>query len=253
MRFPQRREIGALFSLLALAASAMASPDRDAAVVRRNFAAAQVWVVGERHRVAAGHRLFGALVAQTLEAGDQVRVGLEIPADRQAALDQALGGGDGAVAPVVIDCPSYRGLLARLGALAEVYPGRLAVRAIDAPTGATRDRDRHMAEALQRMQAGGQRVLALVGNLHALKATPDRYGAAHTPLAARLEAAGIEVASLLQLGPGHATLGQGSGVLVATVDPAASALRALARLVEEPGACDDARPGRTADAVILRP
>ncbi len=253
MTFPQRRGIGALLSLLAVAVSAAASPDRDAAEVRLRFAGASVWVVGERHRVVAGHQLFGALVAQTLEAGERVQVGLELPADRQAALDAVMAGGAGVVAPVVIDCPSYRVLLIRLGELAGAYPGRLAVRAIDTPTGVTQDRDRHMAEALGRLQGGGQRVLALVGNLHALKAAPGRDKAEPPRLAARLKAAGLDVASLLQLGPSRAPREQYSGVLVATAAPAAAALQKLGRLVEGAETFDASWPGRAADAVILRP
>ncbi|MDF1552444.1 MAG: hypothetical protein P1P84_05245 [Deferrisomatales bacterium] len=253
MLFLRCREIGAWIFLLAAATGAVASPDGEATAVRQRFSAAPVWLVGERHRVAAGHDLFGALVAQTLKAGERVQVGLELPADRQPALDAVLAGGAGVVAPVVIDCPSYRGLLTRLGELTAEYPGRLVVRAIDAPSGPSQERDRHMAEALGRMQAGGQRVLALVGNLHALKAAPGREGAVPTRLAARLEAAGVQVASLLQLGPGRAPPGQRSEVLVATAGPATAALRGLARLVEGSGAFDARLPGRAADAVILRP
>jgi len=231
-----------------------ASPVQDASAVRRQFAEQSVWVIGERHRVAAGHELFEALVADALHAGERVLVGLEIPADRQAALEEALAGQRGAPAPAVIDSPSYRNLLTRLGELSQVYPGRLTVRAIDTPHGGGQNRDRHMAETLHRWHAEGQRVMALVGNLHALKAPLGLEGRGGLRLAARLEAAGLGVASLLQLGPDGATpTGATGGVLAATAEPAAPALAALASLVQG----EDVSPGpwlaQGADAVILRP
>lgn len=231
-----------------------ASPVQDASAVRQQFAEQSVWVIGERHRVAAGHGLFEALVADALHVGERVLVGLEIPADRQAALEEALAGDGGAAPPVVIDSPSYRGLLMRLGELTRAYPGRLTVRAIDTPQGATQNRDRHMAEMLHRWRVDGQRVMALVGNLHALKAPLGLEGRGGLRLAARLESAGLGVASLLQLGPDGATpAGATGGVLTAAAEPAAPALAALARLVQGDEVSPVAWLTQAADAVILRP
>lgn len=230
-----------------------ASPGQDAAAVRRQFAEHPVWVIGERHRVAAGHELFEALVADALHVGERVLVGLEIPADRQAALEEALAGQRGAPAPAVIDSPSYQNLLTRLGELSQTYPGRLTVRAIDTPHGGGQNRDRHMAEMLHRWHADGQRVMALVGNLHALKAPLGLEGRGGLRLAARLQAAGLEVASLLQLRPGAVPADGVGSVLAATDEPAAPALTAFASLVQGEDVSPAPWLAHGADAVILRP
>jgi hypothetical protein len=253
MTVVQRRATGALFLLLAGAPCAAADTDREAAEVGRRFAPVPVWVVGERHRVPAGHRLFGELVARSLSAGERVQVGLEIPVDRQRALDAALAGGSTAVAPVVIDCPSYRELLQRLGELGEGYPGRLQVSAIDAPTGARGDRDLHMAAALASAGPQPERVLVLVGNLHALKGKPPAPSGSGGRLAALLEAGGRQVASLLQLGAGAGPGAQSSGVLRASSPTARPALRRLAGLTAGPKPRDGSWLSHAADGVILRP
>lgn len=223
-----------------------------AAALRSRFASTPVWVIGERHRVAAGHRLFFHLVRDALEAGERVLVGLEVPGDRQPQLDAVLAGRGGNVAPVVIDCASYRDLLEKLGGLRKERPRSLRVRAIDAPWGADVDRDCHMAAMLQRERSGWDRVLVLAGNLHALRWVPQRHEAPPPRLAARLAQAGVSVASVLQLGSRRPSVAEAGTLLSPDSPTAEAALRGVAALLGVPAGETGRCLHWLTDAVVLR-
>lgn len=169
---------------------------------------ADVVIVGERHREAPAHALFLSLVEEFLARGERVAVGLEIGSDRQPQLDEAIRGGEGAdrVAVPPINSPSYRELLRGLARLAAGAGARLAVHAIDAPAGSGSDRDEAMAAEVAATLRGGacDRVVVLVGNLHALKevASPKGGDGARERLAGLLSSRGMRVASLVQQFPG---------------------------------------------------
>lgn len=224
-----------------------------AAALRSLFTSNPVWVIGERHRSAESHLLFFRLVRDALEAGERVLVGLEVPMDRQPQLDAVLAGRGGTVAPVVIDCASYQDLLERLGALYRERPGSLEVRAIDAPWGSEIDRDVHMAAALQSARSGWDRVLVLVGNLHAVRWAPPRREPPTQRLAAHLARAGESVTSVLQLGARRPP-GSGAGALLPPDSPTAeAALRGVAGLLGVPAGGAASCLHRLTDAVVLHP
>lgn len=167
--------------------------------------AASIVVVGERHRQAASHRFFLELVERLAARGERVSVGLEIPSDRQRELEGALRGrrSPAGVAHPIIDSTSYQELIRGLGALIGTLP--VAVYAIDAPRGGSGDRDAAMAARIGALAAGGcDRVLVLVGNLHALKTIPWARRVRPRPekLAELLADAGLSVASVIQSFPG---------------------------------------------------
>ncbi len=203
---------------------------------------ARVVLVGERHRQPAGHRLFVRVVAGYLDRGERVAAGLEIPADRQERLDAAVAGTGpaGGVAPVVVDGPSYRTLLGRLGGLARQHPGRLAVLALDAPAGPGAARDRTMASGvLDALARGTDRVVVLVGNLHALKAAPGA-----PTLGGLLVEAGVAVASVVA-GPGG-----GSWRWAGPAEPEAARLVASLWALRA-GTLPAVPPARVVDGVFL--
>lgn len=172
--------------------------------VLQAFTDVSVLIVGERHREGDSHELFYELVATLVSRDERVLVGLEIAADRQGDLDAFLSGQgrpDGLVHPI-IDSPSYRELIRRLGDLAVSSGDRLRVMAVDAPQFASLDRDGEMAIRIQEALGSGtyDRAMVLAGNLHALKAIPWSPQVPEPPgrLAQVLERSGIPVASLVQ-------------------------------------------------------
>jgi hypothetical protein len=245
--------LAALLWLISPPVAAATHHDDPAAALRSRFASAPVWVIGERHRSAMGHRLFFRLVREALEAGERVLVGLEVPKDRQLQLDSVLAGRGGRVAPVVIDCPSYRDLLERLGDLRRERPGGLEVRAIDAPWGSDADRDAYMAATLEGERFGWDRVLVLVGNLHALRWVPQHREPLAQRLAARLAQAGVGVASVLQLDARQPPVEE-AGTLLPPDSPTVEAnLRRVAALLGVPAGGTGRWLHRLTDAVVLRP
>jgi len=202
---PFPRRIGTWSALLGALLPAAALPAFRLPEVGTPFSpSGSVTILGERHRTPAGHRLFLNLVEQLAKRGERVLVGLEIPSDRQSALNAALRGKrfPGDIAHPIIDCPSYRTLLAGLGDLTREQHLRLAVTAIDAPDPSAQSREVAMASALLAAIRSGayDRVAVLVGNLHALKEVPwaPDAAAAGPRLAGLLANAGLPVTSVLQ-------------------------------------------------------
>jgi hypothetical protein len=165
---------------------------------------APVVILGERHREPRSHALFLDMVDAFLSRGERVVVGLEIGSDRQAELEAALQGLHPSVqvAHPLVDSTSYRELLRGLGRWAGRPDSPLKVRAIDAPSGAGIDRDTEMAYWVRDALEGEScdRVLVLVGNLHALKEIPWTSGVTdpQAKLAGLLAGKGVEVVSLVQ-------------------------------------------------------
>jgi len=124
---------------------------------------------------------------------------LEIASDQQAVLDAAMRR-EAALSAIhihpIIDHLFYREMLMRLVDLAR--RGRcLRVHAVDAPEQGTESKDSWMAREIQAFISGGP-VLALVGNLHALKRIRWESGEDNPYLAERLVRRGIPVLSILQ-------------------------------------------------------
>jgi hypothetical protein len=218
--------------------------------------AGRVVIVGERHRHPSSHQLFLDFVRDTATRGERVLVGLEIPSDRQAALDTVLRGerSPEGLAHPIIDCPSYRALLVGLGELVRARGAQVEVRALDAPIDGCGTRDAAMAASvLTAVRSGAfDWVAVLAGNLHALKEVPWAPAAVRAgPRMARLLAdAGVPVLSLLQAFEGEGACGEQASFYPAGEPVAALNVLALwAGLNTQP-----ASPGvadRAADGVIL--
>ncbi|MBI5013923.1 MAG: hypothetical protein HZB55_00330 [Deltaproteobacteria bacterium] len=184
---------------------------------------APVFILGERHREASSHALFLEVVNAFVARGERVLVGLEIGSDRQPYLDAAIRGtgSPDAVARPPIDSPSYRELVHALGGLARAPDSRVTVRAIDAPVGSSSDRDEEMAATVGAALRSGScdRVVALVGNFHALKEVPAATGATdpRKRLAGLLSDRGVKVVSLVQKFPGPCA-GRANATLFAAGD-----------------------------------
>lgn len=212
---------------------------------------ARVLLVGERHREPSSHALFARLAQALAGRGERVLVALEIPWDREEDVRAALEGVDSPGFPV-IDSPSYRELLATLGRLGS---RGVSVRAVDAAPRDLEARDaamaRRMADALER--EGYDRVVALVGNLHALRAipwAPDLGSRSREKLGALLEARGIGVSSVLQGFPEGCRDAASPRLHGAGSPQAEAAVEALWGLLRtrrpEPGSA-----ARAADAVVV--
>jgi hypothetical protein len=181
-----------------------ATPAGVAQEIAKAYGDAAVVLVGERHGESRSHAFFADLVEALAARGGRLLVGLELPSDRSEDLRAALEGIECPDFPVV-DGPSYRELLFSLGRMA---PGRVAVEAVDAGAGAAEPRDELMAHRIAAaLEIGGyDQVVALVGNLHALKTIPWAQSARPPPgdrLAGILRTRGLQVASLVQWLPQH--------------------------------------------------
>jgi hypothetical protein len=219
--------------------------------VLAGHSAARVLLVGERHRKPASHAFFARLAEALADRGERILVALEVPWDREADLEAALGGAQSPPFPV-IDGPSYRDLLARLGGLRD---RGITVAAVDAAARDAESRDAAMARRLENALASGRydRVLALVGNLHALKSIPwtaQGGSGSRDKLGVLLSAQFPGVASVLQWFPegcGEAMVPRFHG---ADDPPAVSAVEGLWNLLHtqppEPGSAAQA-----ADAVVV--
>ncbi len=242
---PTRRP-GAPRALLVLLLSAALLPSPGGAAppppLIRLAAGSRVCLVGERHRSPEGHRMFGELVSVLAGEKGMLVVGLEIPADRQGLLDRALGSGEvpEGLVPRVIDSPSYRRLLNELGRLGSRH--RIRLWALDAPEGSGADRDAFMARrVLEALDAGADRVVALVGNLHVLGVPADR-------LAGRLLAAGIPTSRVLTVALRRSS-GPAPGTWLPAPDPRVlAAVQQLWSLLRQP---PDGAPAAAVHGLVL--
>lgn len=124
-------------------------------------------LLGERHQQPNSQKLFIQLVQHYIHNRNRVLVGLEIPADKQIELDNALAGGtDFSFIHSTIDHSAYRDMIHTLGTM----KGNVIIQAIDAREDDV-FRDKAMSRNLLSAQASGEydKILVLVGSLHAVK------------------------------------------------------------------------------------
>jgi hypothetical protein len=163
----------------------------------------QVVIIGETHRRADSTEWFLTTVSNYVKNGKCLHVALEIKSSQQPVLNAAMRGN----APFssirihpIIDHPSYRDMLKGFGGLI-MKKHCLTVHAIDAPKNVRVNRDKWMAEHFPDIR-NGTPIIALLGSLHALKQVNWYQGVKDEPyLAERLQAAGIDVFSVIQNWP----------------------------------------------------
>jgi hypothetical protein len=158
-----------------------------------------ITVLGERHRRPESTQLVADLVDKFTGAGGCLAVALEIPSNQQPALDAAMTG-KSPVADVfihpIIDHPAFREMLEGFHNLSQA--GRcLSVEAVDVPPGVAISRDHWMTDKIAEL-AKDQRVLTLMGNLHAIKRVQWESGIDDPFLAEHLERRGLQVLSVMQ-------------------------------------------------------
>jgi hypothetical protein len=164
-----------------------------------------VVIVGETHRRPESTQFVADTVAEYLQGGKCLTVGLEIPSHQQPVLERAfLGAWRLNRVPIssiplgsLIDHPGYRKMLASFRD--QIRKGRcLKVRAIDAPQIVPTDRDEWMEKQVLEVMEGTP-ILVLAGNFHAMKDVRWKSDPLGGPsLAERLIDRGIRVASMLQ-------------------------------------------------------
>ena len=112
--------------------------------------------------------LFLALVQHYVQQGKRIFIGLEIPADKQAELDETISrnGSEFSFIYRVIDHPAYRKMIRSLGTL----KGDITVRAIDARDDEN-SREVAMSRNLALALSSGEynKIIALVGSNHVIK------------------------------------------------------------------------------------
>ncbi len=154
----------------------------------------QVLILGEKHKQPESTKLLTDLVRQYTNSGKCLTVALEIASDQQAAIDQ------GPISAIkihpIIDHPGYRTMLSDLHDLQ--HAGRcINILAIDAPRGSKTSRDTHMAEMIfQASQTN--KVIALVGNSHAIKKIKWQKGIDSPTAAQQLLSKGVDLITVLQ-------------------------------------------------------
>lgn len=164
-----------------------------------------VIIVGETHRRPESTKFVTNTVAEYLQGGNCLTVGLEIPSHQQPILDRALKGKwiperfsiSSIPLSDVIDHLGYRKMLASFRN--QIWKGKcLKVRAIDKPEMVPASRDEWMEKQILEAMDGTP-ILVLVGNFHAMKEVKWHSGPlAGESLGERLVDRGIKVASMLQ-------------------------------------------------------
>jgi len=195
--------------VLSFVASALPAQGDAAGVVAEKLARrlrpGTVLILGEHHRRQESTEIMADVVSAYLKDGGCLAVGLEIANSQQGNLDRALAGTQPLSAVQInpiIDHPGLRVLLARLRALV-TDESCLSVHVIDAAPGDPRQRDEAMAAHLNSLSEDLP-VLALLGNLHAVKQiTWDAEASGSPPAAQRLAAHGRSVYAVLQDWPGQ--------------------------------------------------
>lgn len=127
----------------------------------------QLVVLGENHQQKNSTKLLVSLVRKFSSQNKKIFVGLEIPRDRQVPFENALHNQhpipDGII-PFIIDHPDYHTMLYELQQL------NVDIKAIDA-TEDENNREQAMFDFLSHVIAFAKydKILVLVGNLHAIK------------------------------------------------------------------------------------
>lgn len=157
-------------------------------------------LLGEQHQQPNSQKLFLDLIRHYGQDGDNVFVGLQLPADKQLNMEfTMLGATDFSYIPSTIDHPAYREMIYSFGAMKK----NVTVKAIDA--GDDEDnRDLAMSKNLQTALDSGKykKILVLVGNNHVIKSIKwheDLGDRDKKYLAGYLINDGIDVCSIAQL------------------------------------------------------
>lgn len=160
----------------------------------------QIVIIGEIHHHTDSANWFLTTVSNYVKNGKCLNVALEINSSQQPVMNAVMKG----VASVssirinsIIDHPAYRQMLAGFSNL--IMDGScLSVYAIDAPQSAHINRDEWMAKQISDIGEDAT-IIALLGNLHALKHVDWYQEAKGKPfLAGRLQSMGMEVFSAIQ-------------------------------------------------------
>ncbi len=173
--------------------------------VQEFFTPNNVVIVGETHRRTESTQFVANTVAEYLQGGKCLIVGLEIPSHQQPVVERAflsvwrLNRVSIASIPLssLIDHPGYRKMLASFRD--QIRQGKcLKVLAIDSPQIVPVDRDEWMEKQILEAMDGTP-ILVLAGNFHAMKEVRWKSDALGGPsLAERLVNRGIKVATMLQ-------------------------------------------------------
>ena len=158
-----------------------------------------ILLLGEKHGRVESPRLMTQIVDQYTSEGKCLTVALEIDSSEQAAIDRVMTGAGSLEEMVIfpiIDSPEYREMLNQLGKW--VRTGRcLKVVAVDGFE-AGKSRDEWMAENL-RFFLVKEKVLFLVGRLHAIKKIRWERGADRPFLGEILVRNGYDVCTVMQV------------------------------------------------------
>jgi len=150
--------------------SAMVHADNIQNQIIQGMGPGTITIIGEDHRQPESTRFFESIVSGYLQQGKCLIVALEIASSQQAAIDKVIEGGAEVtsirISPI-IDHPAYRAMLGDLATLKQ-SGSCIELIAIDADLKTSTRRDEWMAKILE-LKAGEVPILALLGNLHALK------------------------------------------------------------------------------------
>jgi hypothetical protein len=156
----------------------------------------RVVLLGERHKMPESASLLTNLVRQFTASSDKcLSVALEIGSDQQEAINR-----NGPVSKVfihpIIDHPGYRKTLSDLRDFKKA--GRcIKIMAIAVPENFRESRSSHMAEKIFQASRSGK-VVALVGNTHAIKKITWKHATQSPSVAERLLARDVDSVSILQ-------------------------------------------------------
>lgn len=159
----------------------------------------QILVVGESYGQIESADFFSNAIAEYVEDGSCLKVGLEIPSDQQELLDRAMRGAvsmsdieiDG-----VIDHDSYREMLVNFSE--QIIAGKcLSVYAINPPSSIPIPKDTWMEQEVVKIM-DDKPIVLLVENKHAVKDFNTPKDSTNKLLAQRLRARNFAVASVLQ-------------------------------------------------------
>lgn len=189
------RQIAFLW-LLCYASLLGAEPRPDANPIPASAFDSDIIVVGERHQEPRSHALVESMIQHALSEDRCVAFALEIAGSAQRQWRRA-GGEFDVIASIHIspthDSQSLRALMTRLSEWSQ--DECLTLHAIDDPKDGSidvRDRDLYMAQRLDKIAADDVLVIALVGNLHAVRQLPwdDTVINPKPPMTSRLEQGG---------------------------------------------------------------
>ena len=214
-----------------------------------------VVIVGETHRRPESTQFVTNTVAEYLQGGKCLIVGLEIPSHQQPVLERAFlrvwGFNRVSISSIplgsIIDHPGYRRMLAFFRD--QIWQGKcLKVRAIDEPQIVPGDRDEWMEKQILEIMDGTP-ILVLVGSFHALKQVKwNSEALGGLSLAERLVRRKLRVATVLQYWSKEDCEVRREEVL-STLDP--STLEYVKKIMDVMNAYPPSEPSEVADGVVI--